>query len=77
MQARTPSVTFDSTGFPRTSEKIPQARPASRHDCAASVTIAIEASPGSVTSSGRSIPNSRHVCASSRIRPGSKRIGVG
>ena len=76
-KARTPSVTFDSTGFPRTSEKISQARPASRQDCAASVTIAIEASPGSVTRSGRSSPNSRQVCASSRMRPGPKRIGVG
>ena len=75
--ARTPSATFASTGFPRTSENTVQASPSSRHDCAASVTIAIAASPGSVTSSGRSIPNSRHVCASSRIRPGPKRIGAG
>ena len=54
-----------------------QASPASRHDCAASATIGIEASPGSVTRSGRRIPISAHVCASSRMRPGPNRIGVG
>ena len=73
---------IESTG-PNTSScairmsKTSQARPASRHACTASATIAIEASPGSVTRRGRSSPNSRQVCVSSRMRPGPKRIGVG
>ena len=76
-KARTPSVTFGSTGFARTSEKTSQPSCASRHDSTASLTIDIAASAGSVTSRGRVIPASRHACASSRIRPGPKRIEVG
>jgi hypothetical protein len=52
-------------------------RPQDGIEAAAPRTIAIAASAGSVTRSGRPIPSERHISGSSAIRPAPKRIAVG
>ena len=73
----TPPVRLVSTGFGRTSEKMPGVSPPSRMMSSARCVMSSLARPASVTSSGCTMPAVLQASASSEIRPAPKRMAVG
>ena len=71
------AVRLDSTGFGRTSEKMPGVSPPLRITSSARCVMSSLARPESVTSSGCVIPAALQASASSAIRPAPKRMAVG
>jgi hypothetical protein len=72
-----PGGEVPSFGFASTSAKSARPRPAASRMSSARVVIAMDASPRSVTRSGRAIPACAQAAASSAMRPGPNLIAVG